>query len=179
MLSGKPIVEVGMEKNMRTTLILAVCLFAAILSASAPSDTAIRDIIKEEDAAWNRGDTDAYSAHFAADGTFTNILGMFFTGHQAFRDRHEDIFKGIFRGTTLRQDIVSIKFVRENVAIVETLTWVSGFSKSGPPPGTHLDTKGRLCTRLLQVFVRDGDEWKIATYHNVDVKPGTSVPEPQ
>jgi uncharacterized protein (TIGR02246 family) len=164
---------------MRTALILAVCLFAAILPASVPSDTAIRDIIKSEDAAWNKGDSDAYSAHFAADGTFTNILGMFFTGHQAFRDRHEDIFKGVFRGTTVQQDIVSIKFVRENVAVAETLTSVSGFSKSGPSPGTHLDAKGRLRTRLLQVFVRDGHEWKIVTYHNVDVKPGTSVPEPQ
>jgi uncharacterized protein (TIGR02246 family) len=164
---------------MRTALILVVCLFAAILFASVPTDTAIRDIIKEEDAAWNKGDSDAYSAHFSADGTFTNILEMFFTGHQAFRDRHEDIFKGVFRGTAVQPDIVSIKFVRENVAIVETLTCVSGFSKSGPSPSTHLDAKGRLRTRLLQVFVRDGDEWKIVTYHNVDVKPGTSVPEPQ
>jgi uncharacterized protein (TIGR02246 family) len=52
-------------------------------------------------AAWNKGDAQAYSRHFAADGRFTNILGMFFTG-QAFLDRHEEIFKGIFRGTVLR-----------------------------------------------------------------------------
>jgi len=37
---------------------------------------AIRSFIQEEDASWNK--EDAYSAHFAADGTFTNILGMFF-----------------------------------------------------------------------------------------------------
>lgn len=165
---------------MKTALILSVCLLVTMLSRpGVPSDTAIRTIIQEETASWNKGDADAYSTHFAADGTFTNILGMYFTGHQAFRDRHEDIFKRMFQGTTLRQDIVSIKFVRQDVAIVETLCWVSGFSKSGPAPGTHLDAKGRLCTRLLQVFVADGNDWKIASYHNVDVKAGTPVPEPQ
>ena len=45
-------------------------------------------------AAWNKGGAYAYSQHFAGDGTFTNILGMFFTGHQAFLDRQEGIFKG-------------------------------------------------------------------------------------
>jgi len=64
-----------------------------------------------------------------------------------------------------------------NVAIVETLTWLSGFSKEGPPPGTHLDDKGRLYTRLLQIMAKNGTDWEIMTYHNVDLKPGTIVPK--
>jgi hypothetical protein len=36
-----------------------------------------------------------------------------------------------------------------------------------------------LWMRLLQVQVKDGGEWKIAAYHNVDVKSGVEVPEPQ
>ena len=36
-----------------------------------------------------------------------------------------------------------------------------------------------LRTRLLQVLVKDGGEWKIAAYHNVDVKSGVEVPESQ
>jgi hypothetical protein len=36
-----------------------------------------------------------------------------------------------------------------------------------------------LRTRLLQVLAKDGSEWKIAAYHNVDVKSGVEVPEPQ
>jgi uncharacterized protein (TIGR02246 family) len=165
---------------MKIVLILATMLFATMLGAqSAPDEKAVRKVIQDEGAAWNKGDAQAYSRDFATDGTFTNILGMFFRGHKAFQDRHEEIFKGMFRGTVLQQEVVSLKFVRPDVAVVETLTWVSGFSQSGPPPGTHTDAKGRLCTRLLQVLVRDGGEWKIATYHNVDVKPGTPVSEPQ
>jgi uncharacterized protein (TIGR02246 family) len=108
---------------------------------------------------------------------FTNIGGMFFTGHQEFRDRQEAIFKGEFRGTSLKQETVCLRFIRPDVAIAETLTWVSGFSKAGPPPGTQLDANGRLRTRLLQVLKKDGGVWKIVVYHNVDIKPGVPVPE--
>jgi uncharacterized protein (TIGR02246 family) len=104
---------------------------------------------------------------------------MFFTGHQGFLDKHEEIFQGIFHGTTLKQEVVSLRFIRPETAVVETLTWITGFSPSGPPPGTHVDDKGRLRTRLLQVMVKDAGVWKITVYHNVDVKPGVTAPEPQ
>jgi uncharacterized protein (TIGR02246 family) len=167
-------------KITKTGLILIMLFFAAMSAAQGkPDEAAIRNILQEEVAAWNKGDAQAYSLHFATDGTFTNILGMFFTGHQAFLDRHEEIFKGMFRGTVLRQDVVSLKFVRPETSVVETLTWISGLSPSGPPPGTHADAKGRLRTRLLQVMVKDADGWKIAVYHNVDVKPAVTTPEPK
>ncbi len=83
-------------KIMKTSLILFMVFFATISAAQA------------------------YSQHFAADGTFTNVQGMFFTGHQAFLDRHEEIFKGMLRGTVLRQEVVSLKFVRPDTAVVET-----------------------------------------------------------
>jgi uncharacterized protein (TIGR02246 family) len=160
--------------------ILGLVLSASLIHAqSNPDETAIRQILDGEVTAWNKGDTDGYSRHFAADGTFTNIRGMFFTGHQEFRDRHEAIFKGEFRGTSLKQEIVSLRFIRPDVAIAETLTWVSGFPKAGAPPSIQVDTSGRLRTRLLQVLKKDGGEWKIVVYHNVDIKPGVPVPEPR
>src|SRR5712692_7212084 len=70
---------------MKIASILAGMLVATMLGAqSVPDETEIRKIIQEEVATWNKGDAEAYSRHFAIDGTFTNILGMFFTGHEAF-----------------------------------------------------------------------------------------------
>ena len=43
----------------------------------APTRRRFEYVLKEEVAAWNLGDADAYSQHFATDGTFTNLLGMF------------------------------------------------------------------------------------------------------
>ena len=168
------------NRAVTVSAILGLMLFGSVIGAqNSPDETAIRRILDNEVATWNKGDTDGYSRDFATDGTFTNIRGMFFTGHQEFRDRHEAIFKGEFRGTSLKQEVVSLRFIRPDVAIAETLTWVSGFSKAGPPPGTLVDANGRLGTRLLQVLKKDGAEWKIVVYHNVDVKPGVPVPEPR
>ena len=173
------------------TSLLLSCALIVLVHASEPNvmaqklkaadttadETAIRKIIQDEVADWNRGDAAAYSRQFASDGTFTNIRGQFFTGYEAFLKQHEVIFKGIFKNTTLQQDVTSLKFISPDVAIVETLTSVSGMPE--PPPGTAADSKGRLRTRLLQVVARRGSEWKIVAYHNVDVKPGIPVPEPQ
>jgi hypothetical protein len=72
--------------------------------------------------------------------------------------------------------VVSLKFVRPDVAVVEVLTSVAGIQKLSP--GTNSVTRGGSA-RLLQVIVKDGGEWKIAAYHNTDVKSDVPVPDPQ
>ncbi len=162
---------------MRSLLVLAIGLAVTVAAAPQTSldEAAVRNLVQEEITAWNSGDATAYSRHFAADGTFTNIRGQFFTGRESFIQKHGDLFTGPFLGSTLKQDIVSLKFVRPDVAVVEVLTSVTGIPKLFP--GTNTDDKGRLRTRLLQVVVKDDGEWEITAYHNTDVKPGVSVPD--
>jgi uncharacterized protein (TIGR02246 family) len=112
---------------MKVLFGLAIGLLATQLGAqTASEEPAIRSIVQDEIAAWNQGDAVAYSRHFAADGTFTNITGQFFTGYDAFLKQHEVIFEGRFKQTRLQQDIVSLKFVRPDVAVIEVLTSVTG-----------------------------------------------------
>jgi uncharacterized protein (TIGR02246 family) len=164
---------------MNHLFILSLFLFAtaAVFPQSSPDETAIRKIIQDEIAAWDAGDASAFARRFATDGTFTNIRGQFFTGREAFTDRHDFIFKGMYRGTTMKQDIVSLRFVRPDVAVVETLTAVIGIQK--PMPGMSVDAHGRVRSRLLQVIVKDGGEWKISAFHNTDVRPDVPVPDPK
>ena len=170
-----------MKKHFKDLVLIFVWVAcaSAVHGQGDKNEAAIQAILQEETTGWNKGDAELYSNHFAADGTFTNILGMFFTGHKPFVDRHDQIFKGVFRGTVLQLNVVSLQFVKPDVAIVETLCWISGISKDGPLPGTNLDAKGRLVTRLLQVMVKSGEDWKITAYHNIDIKPGVPVPEPK
>lgn len=163
---------------MRLLFVLPIIAFATQLRAQSSSDTtAVRNIIKGEIDTWNKGDAVGYSRDFAATGTFTNIRGQFFTGYPGYLKQHEVIFEGIFKNSTLKQDVVSLKFVRPDVAIVETVTTVAGAAQS--PVGVTRDDKGRIRTRLLQVVAKEGGVWKILTYHNVDVKPGIPFPEPR
>ena len=170
-----------MKKHVKDlALIFVLVAWATVVHGQGDkNEAAIQSILQEEITGWNKGDAELYSSHFATEGTFTNILGMFFIGHKPFVDRHDQIFKGVFRGTVLQLNVVSLQFVKPDVAIVETLCWVSGISKEGPSPGTNLDAKGRLVTRLLQVMVKSGEDWKITAYHNIDIKPGIPVPEPK
>ena len=78
-------------------------------------------------------------------------------------------------GSALKQDIVSLSFVRPDIAVVEVLTSVTGIQKLSP--GTSTDDKGRLRTCLLEVMVKDGGEWKIVAYHNTDVKSHVPAPD--
>jgi len=165
-------------RKMPIAVILLLLAASFACGQSKSDEAAIRSLLDEEIATWNQGDADGYSKHFAADGTFTNVRGSFYTGRQAYRDRHEVIFKGPFLGTTLQLQIVSLRFPVPDLAICETLTWVSGF-KNGPPPNLYVDAKGRLRTRLLQVLAKRAGEWQIVVYHNVDLKPDVDAPEPK
>jgi uncharacterized protein (TIGR02246 family) len=161
---------------MRTYILTLVILLLIQYSPSAfgqdTSDTLlIQQILETETEAWNKGDAKLFSKYFANDGTFTNVLGMFYIGHESFMQRHDEIFKGFFKGTHFKQSVVSLKFVCPGVAIVETLTCIGGFSSTGPPPGTYLNDDGYLYSRLLQVIVKMNDNWQVESFHNVDVKP--------
>ena len=159
------------------TLIGLLQFTVPLYSQNASDSTTIQNIIQEETTSWNNADAQKFSRHFADDGTFTNIFGAFFIGQNEFLSRHDQIFKGMFKGSVLTQNIVSLKFPTPDVAVVETITWVSNLAKDAPIKG--LDDRGRLRTRLLQVLVRKGKTWQITAYHNVDIKQGIPAPEPR
>ena len=161
---------------MRWFIALFALLIADRAAAQSPaSEAAIRRIVQSEIDTWNKGDAVGYSKDFATGGTFTNIRGQFFTGYDGFLKQHQFIFDGLFKNSKLQQRVISLKFVRPDVAIVETVTTVSGLTQ--PPPGVTFDDKGHLHTRLLQVVARNKGVWKIVTYHNTDVKPGSPIIE--
>jgi len=156
---------------LKVFLTVAAVMFTS--AATSADEAAIRKIIEEEEAAWNSGDATAYSRHFALDGTFTNIYGMVFERRAAFEKRHWETFATFFKGSTRVERVRRIRFVTSEVAIVDVDTEVRGFSKM--PPGVTVGSDGVLRTRLLQVFVKRGDEWWIEAYHNVDVKARSEV----
>jgi uncharacterized protein (TIGR02246 family) len=163
---------------MRLLSAVPLLALAVQLPAQSSSDTAaVRNIITNEIDTWNKGDAVGYSRDFAPAGTFTNIRGELFRGYPAYVKRHEEIFNGIFKSSTLKQDFTSLKFIRPDVAILETVTTINGAAQA--PMGVTRDDKGRIRTRLLQVVAKKNGVWKIMTYHNVDVKPGIPFPEPK
>jgi uncharacterized protein (TIGR02246 family) len=112
---------------MKTKLLLVVLslrFLAPMTGADKPrdDDSMIRQIVADQVNAWNVGDAKAFSAHFAEDGSFTNIRGTVFYGHRAFEERHVEIFSTFFKGSKLAMSVDKIRYVRPDVAIVDIST---------------------------------------------------------
>ena len=142
---------------------------AAPATPPAPDEAPIRVIIAEQVTAWNAGDAKGFSKSFAEDGSFTNIRGTVYYGHRAFEDRHGEIFRTFFKGSKLAMSPTRIRFVRPDVAIVDVATELSELG-GRTPPGVKARADGKIRTRLQEVFVKDRGSWRIASYHNVDIK---------
>ena len=129
---------------------------------------AIRAILDEQEEAWRAGDAAAFSRAATSEIVFTNVVGLFSVGRTGFEAQHRHIFSTFYKGSTLRQVVEQITFVRPDVAIVNTLTEVTGFGALPPIMPTQ---DGVLKTRMEQVLVRVEAGWKVAAFHNVIVHP--------
>ena len=125
----------------------------------------IQELLVDLTDAWNRGDADAFGAHYRSDGTFTNVNGGVYVGRDEFNLRHEEVFRGVFKGTTLALAVRKLRFLRPDVAVVDIDVGV--FGCHARPPGVQVGSDGALRTCLLMVLTKDAGKWWIAAYHNV------------
>jgi uncharacterized protein (TIGR02246 family) len=132
----------------------------------------IERLIASLEDAWARGDADAFATRFVEDGTFTNVLGMFFRGRDAFRERHDIVFKTVFKASKLALRIAALRFIRPDVAIADTDAELRDVTS--PPSGLTAMPDGTVMTKLLMVLVKEHGDWWISAYHNVAVAPQPS-----
>ena len=148
---------------------------------SHDADTAaIRAVLDAQEAAWAAGDAQGFAAAVTDDVVFTNIVGMFSMGRAPFVGQHAHIFSTFYKGTTMRQTVANIAFVRPDVAVVDTVTEGTGFGELPPPIAKHV-TDGAIRTRLEQVMVRNDGRWQVAAFHNVviDAAAAAAAPPPR
>lgn len=157
-----------MKRTLKVALLLFSFGWAPAHAQSAADDTAIRRIISNQEAAWNKGDGQEYGRDVAADASFTNLFGMVFYGKSAFTARHQEILTSFYKGTRKKHVIRRIKFITSDVAIVDIDNELSGVKVM--PVGIAVPADGVLKTQLMEVLVRRGGTWVVEAYHNVDVK---------
>ena len=129
----------------------------------------IETIVASQMDAWNRGDAKAFSAQFAADGSFTNVLGIVYYGHEAFEQRHAELFQTVFKSSKAKMSIRKLRFIRADVAVADVDCEVSGHATL--PPGIPAAPDGTVRSRLQLVLVRENGDWGITAFHNVGVAP--------
>jgi uncharacterized protein (TIGR02246 family) len=156
------------------SLTIAMMLYAVgatteLHAQDAASEATIRAIVADQVVAWNAGDGEAYAQHLAPDASFTNLFGMVMYGKPAFAQRHSEILRTFYKGTTKHHAIRRIRFVTPDVALVDIDNEVRGVRAM--PGGIVVPPDGVVKTQLMEVFVRRQERWWVEAYHNVDVKP--------
>jgi uncharacterized protein (TIGR02246 family) len=135
---------------------------------AAAEEALIRKAVDAEEDAWNRADAKAFAARFQEEGSLTDVLGALSRGRAEIERRQSELFTAYFKGSLLALKVRKIRFLKPDVAIVEIDTEMSGFHKA--PPAVYVDAEKVIRTRLLQVMVKSGSDWTIASFHGVDVK---------
>ena len=163
-----------MHRRYSTVTLLAVLLAASVTARSqrpgpSQNEVTIRAIVQSQADAWNRGDAEAFAAHYAEDGSFTNVIGQQLYGRKAFIAQHAMIFSTIYKDSFNTFSVGKIAFVRPDVAIVDIDGILSGAKTL--PPGLKPMPDGALHVKLQEVMTREGNDWRIAAFHNVAVYP--------
>ena len=131
---------------------------------------AIEAIVETQRLAWNRGDAKAFSEAFMADGCFVNVFGALSYGREPFEAQHAKIFGTVYKGSSVNLPIRRMHFLRPDIAVVDIDAEL--ITHKSPPPGLRTEADGVIRTRLQEVLVRENGEWMVASFHNVDIKPG-------
>jgi uncharacterized protein (TIGR02246 family) len=160
-----------MSRGLRVTSAVALfSLFTACAHAEhAQDELTLRQMVATQAEAWNRQDAAAWSADYAPDADFINIVGTLFEGREQIQERHAAIFASIFKGSQDAVTVRELRFLGDDVAVVSTVHEVTGHS--GLPPGVQNTEPGLLRTQMKFVMQRKDGRWWIVSGQNTDVKP--------
>jgi uncharacterized protein (TIGR02246 family) len=110
--------------------------------------------------AWNAANGAAFAAPFAPDADFVNVRGDMHSGRDAIAAGHQQIFDTIYAGSTLRYTVRQARELDDGVILVHIDALLS--VPAGP-------LAGEIPALASLVLVRDGDEYRIAAFHNTAV----------
>ena len=117
--------------------------------------------------AWNRRDADALAALFDEDAEFVNVVGLWWHDREAIRNAHRYGLDVIFPESELTVGRVTVKRLRDDVAVVHARMRLVGQSPIGA-----VEQPGARTTIFSFVVHRTGATWSCASAQNTDIVPG-------
>jgi uncharacterized protein (TIGR02246 family) len=133
------------------------------IGARNPDEVAIRELFGLLLDDWGRGDGEAYGSRFTEDAEYVAFDGTRTRGRQEIAASHQQLFDKFLKGTRLTGRVLSMKFVRPDVALIHATGGTVMRDKTKPSP--ERDSIQTL------VAVREGAEWRFAAFHNSRVRP--------
>jgi uncharacterized protein (TIGR02246 family) len=123
----------------------------------AADEQAMRAVVQALADAWNRGDSEAWSAQVSEDIRHTVWNGHFVEGREALTAGHDHIFSTIYKGTRQEFTVRWIRFLRPDVAAVQ---WDAQLTGRADVPRV----------RPLAVMVKGADgRWQVEIFQNTPI----------
>ena len=123
-------------------------------------ETAIHNIVKGIEVAWNEGDGYAFAEPFADDVDYTVWNGHFAKGKQVVAEQHHHLFNNRYKGTQQKIEMTWIRFLRDDVAVAQL--------EGGIVNRADLDVPR---VKPLMVLVKENGRWQIAVFQNTPILP--------
>ncbi|HSK81902.1 MAG TPA: SgcJ/EcaC family oxidoreductase [Rubrobacter sp.] len=133
------------------------------IGARNPDEVAIRELFGLLLDDWGRGDGEAYGSRFTEDAEYVAFDGTRTRGRREIAASHQQLFDKFLKGTRLTGRVLSMKFVRPDVALIHATGGTVMRDKTKPSPE-------RNSIQTL-VAVREDAEWRFAAFHNSRVRP--------
>lgn len=129
---------------------------------SSTDYTAIEDVIRILESAWNAADGTAFAVPFAPDADFVTIRAEHFHGQDAIAKGHDAILHTIYAGSKNRYTVESMRLLRPDVALVHVKSVLN--APQGPLAGQHN-------ALFSAVLIRVATGWQIVSFHNTLAPP--------
>jgi len=115
---------------------------------------AIRSLVDQQVRGWEAADPDAYASVFTVDADYVTFLGSRHKGREAIAASYAPLFKRLLRGSHLDIDIMQLRFVTPDVAVIQATAAV------------RKGTRRRSARINTSVAVRTDDRWLFAASQN-------------
>ncbi|HEV7966126.1 MAG TPA: SgcJ/EcaC family oxidoreductase [Candidatus Acidoferrales bacterium] len=129
-------------------------------STSSDADSvAIRQVIDEFVASFNRHDAHGWAMPFAEDGDFTNVTGLTKHGRSQVEERFKELFAGPLKNAHRTATVRHVRFAGPDVAFADADWALEG---SLAADGSVNPVRKGIFTFFL---VKQGGKWQFADFH--------------
>jgi uncharacterized protein (TIGR02246 family) len=118
-------------------------IMADDVTESAPKNRAGEDAIRElldRQMGWNAGDPEAYASVFTPDADYVTFLGSHYKGREAIAASYAPLFKKLLKGSRLETDIIQLRFLTPDVALIQANAAVTKTAGRRERPNTRVNT---------------------------------------
>lgn len=156
-----------MKRIIAVAVLIVACAATALASARTESgaraqdEAAIRNLVTRLQDGWNAGDGKAFASPFAEDADYVIVNGTRIKGRTVIAEGHQRIFDTIYKNSHNTGTIQSIRFLRDDVAVVH-VEWHLKRAENG------VAREGKAQNSL--VVMKDKGQWSIVTFHNTPIE---------